>query len=111
MILNDKAVIELLVDGAAHIGFHRYTICKLHAILADNLLADLQAGGRVREISLPNGGTVFHPLEGAQAVAVWKAGWRQGVPRECRWRGQYISPGEPDRAQSQARAALSRPSA
>ncbi|PTX99262.1 cell filamentation protein Fic [Spartobacteria bacterium LR76] len=69
MILNHKAAIELLVEDAAHIGFNRYTICNLHAILADNLLKDPQAGGRVREIPVQIGGTVFHPLEGPQAIA------------------------------------------
>src|SRR5205823_14435470 len=43
MILNHKAAIELLVDRAAEIGFNRYTICNLHALLAENLLADPQA--------------------------------------------------------------------
>ena len=38
MILNHKAAIEILVDEADHIGFNRYTILNLHAVLADNLL-------------------------------------------------------------------------
>jgi hypothetical protein len=38
MILNHKAAIELLVDQADEIGFNRYTILNLHALLADNLL-------------------------------------------------------------------------
>lgn len=68
MILNHKAAIELLVENAAEIGFNRYTIWNLHALLAENLLADPQAGGRLREIAVRIGGTVYLPLEGPQAI-------------------------------------------
>ncbi len=68
MILNHKAAIELLVAYAAEIGFNRYTVCNLHALLAENLLADPQAGGRLRAIAVNIGGTVFHPLEGPQLI-------------------------------------------
>ena len=63
MILNHKAAIELLVDQADEIGFNRYTIPNLHALLADNLLADPQAGGRLRRIPVGIDGTVYHPPE------------------------------------------------
>ncbi len=63
MILNHKEAIELLVDQADEIGFNRYTILNLHALLADNLLADPQAGGRLRRIPVGIDGTVYHPLE------------------------------------------------
>jgi hypothetical protein len=33
MILNHKAAIELLVNNAEEIGFNRYTILNLHALL------------------------------------------------------------------------------
>jgi len=68
MILNHKAAIELLVEQAAEIGFNRYTVCNLHALLAENLLADPQAGGRLRAIAVNIGGTVFQPLEGSQRI-------------------------------------------
>lgn len=68
MILNHKSAIELLVEHAAEIGFNRYTILNLHALLAENLLADPQAGGRLRAIAVDIGGTVFHPLEGPQVI-------------------------------------------
>lgn len=68
MILNHKAAIELLVDQADEIGFNRYTILNLHALLAENLLADPQAGGRLRHISVGIGGTVYHPLEVPQLI-------------------------------------------
>lgn len=49
MILNHKAAIELLVDEASEIGFNRYTILNLHGLFSDNLLADPQASGRLRQ--------------------------------------------------------------
>lgn len=63
MILNHKAAIELLVEQAEEVGFNRYTILNLHALLSDNLLADPQACGRVRTVAVGIGGTVYHPLE------------------------------------------------
>ncbi|MCD6388057.1 MAG: Fic family protein [Desulfobulbaceae bacterium] len=68
MILNHKAAIELLVEQAADVGFNRYTILNLHALLADNLLADPQACGRLRAIPVGIGGTVYHPLEVPQLI-------------------------------------------
>lgn len=68
MILNHKGAIEFLVDGAADIGFDRYTILNLHALLSDNLLADPTASGRLRTIAVGIGRTVFHPLEGPQRI-------------------------------------------
>lgn len=68
MILNHKAAIELLVDQAAEIGFNRYTLLNLHAVLADNLLGDPEAGGRLRTKVVQIGGTVFHPLATPQQV-------------------------------------------
>jgi hypothetical protein len=68
MILNHKAAIELLVDQADEIGFNRYTILNLHALLADNLLADPQAGGRLRRIPVGIDRTVYHPLEVPQLI-------------------------------------------
>jgi hypothetical protein len=46
MILNHKDAIEFLVGNADELGFNRYTILNLHAILANNLLADPTAAGR-----------------------------------------------------------------
>lgn len=68
MILNHKAAIEMLADQAGEIGFNRYTICNLHALLSDGLLPDDSASGRVRSCAVGIGGTVFHPLEGTQRI-------------------------------------------
>jgi Fic family protein len=62
MILNHKAAIEMLVGGVDEVRFDRYTICNLHALLADNLLADPSAAGRVRKIEVGISGTVYQPL-------------------------------------------------
>ena len=63
MILNHKDAIEFLVDEAGRIGFDRHTILGLHALLADNLLADSRAAGRLRHIAVGIDGSVFYPLE------------------------------------------------
>ncbi|MEC5126019.1 Fic family protein [Verrucomicrobiales bacterium BCK34] len=68
MILNHKAAIEMLADQASEIGFNRYTICNLHALLADGLIADQAACGRPRSCAVGIGGTVFHPLEVPQLI-------------------------------------------
>ena len=52
MILNHKAAIELLVEQAEEVGFNRYTLLNLHAVLSDNLLADPQACGRLRAVGV-----------------------------------------------------------
>lgn len=68
MILNHKQAIEFLVDAAEDIGFNRYTILNLHAALADDLLPDPDAAGRLRHIGVEIGGSVFHPLEVPQLI-------------------------------------------
>ncbi len=68
MILNHKAAIDLLVEQAEDVGFNRYTISNLHALLSDNLLADPQASGRLRTIAVGIDGTSYHPLEIPQLI-------------------------------------------
>ena len=68
MILNHKSAIEMLVEYSDEIGFNRYTILNLHALLSENLLADASACGRLRRISVGIGGTVFHPLDVPQLI-------------------------------------------
>ena len=63
MILNHKDAIEFLVANADDIGFNRYTILNLHALLANNLLPDPAAVGRLRHIIVGIDGSAFHPLE------------------------------------------------
>ena len=68
MILNHKAAIEMLVEQADEIGFNRYTILNLHALLSDNLIADPRASGRLRSIPVGIDGSVYHPLEVPQLI-------------------------------------------
>ncbi len=68
MILNHKEAIEFLIASASDIGFNRYTVLNLHALLADNLLTDPSASGRLRRIPVGIGHTVFMPLEGPQMI-------------------------------------------
>jgi hypothetical protein len=68
MILNHKDAVEFLVGNAADIGFNRYTILNLHAILANNLLPDQRAAGRLRHVAVGIEGSVYHPLETPQTI-------------------------------------------
>lgn len=68
MILNHKDAIEFLVSTAEEIGFNRYTILNLHAILSNNLLPDEAAAGRLRSIAVGIEKSVFHPLEVPQLI-------------------------------------------
>lgn len=68
MILNHKDAIEFLVGSAEDISFNRYTILNLHALLANNLLADPMASGRLRHIAVGIERSAFHPLEIPQLI-------------------------------------------
>ena len=68
MILNHKAAIEMLAEQAEEIGFNRYTVLNLHALLSDSLLSTPEACGRVRDRPVGISGTVFHPLEVPQQI-------------------------------------------
>ena len=68
MILNHKAAIELLVDQAEDIGFNRYTFLNLHALLADNLLADPNSIGALRRVPVGINRSTYHPLEVPQMI-------------------------------------------
>lgn len=68
MILNHKDAIEFIVSAPDEIGFNRYTILNLHALLANNLLPDPEAAGRLRHIGVGIEGSVFHPLEVPQLI-------------------------------------------
>ncbi len=63
MILNHKAAIELLAEHAGEIGFNRYTLCNLHALLSENLLPEPAAGGRLRAHAVGISGSVYLPPE------------------------------------------------
>ena len=68
MILNHKAAIELLVEDADVVGVDRPTFLSLHALLAEDLLADQTAAGRLRRRPVDISGSVFVPLAIPQMV-------------------------------------------
>ncbi len=68
MILNHKAAIEFIVDQGDELKFNRQTILNLHALLADNLLPNPSAGGRLRRIGVGIRESVYHPLEVPQLI-------------------------------------------
>jgi hypothetical protein len=68
MILNHKDAIEFLVEGAADIGFNRYTLLNLHALLSHNLLPDPAASGRLRTFVVGIHKSVFVPLAVPQLI-------------------------------------------
>jgi len=69
MILNHKEAIEFLVESAGEIGFNRYTIMNLHGLLANNLLADPGAVGRLRTIEVGISNSVYIPLGIPQLIS------------------------------------------
>lgn len=68
MVLNHKEAIEFLVGAAGEIGFNRFTLLNIHALLANNLLADRSAEGRLRFIEVGIEGSVYLPLAIPQAI-------------------------------------------
>jgi Fic family protein len=58
----------MLVGSVEEVRFDRYTICNLHSLLADNLLADPSATGRLRRIEVGISGTVYQPLAIPQRI-------------------------------------------
>jgi hypothetical protein len=68
MILNHKAAIEMLADQTQEIGFNQYTVCNLHAMLADNLISSQDACGRIRDCAVGISGSVYMPLEIPQVI-------------------------------------------
>lgn len=67
MILNHKEAIEFIVQGEG-IGFNRYTILNLHALLSNNLLPDPAASGRLRSFGVGIQRSVYTPLALPQLI-------------------------------------------
>lgn len=68
MILNHKEAISFMVDQIENIGFDRYSVLSIHALLSDNLLANPKARGYLRQIPVGIGGTTYHPPEIPQLI-------------------------------------------
>jgi len=67
MILNHKAAIEMLADQPEELGFNRYSLCNLHALLGQGIIRD-DLIGRLREEAVGIAGSVFQPLDGPQLI-------------------------------------------
>ncbi|MDQ5933954.1 MAG: hypothetical protein QG574_1252 [Cyanobacteriota bacterium erpe_2018_sw_21hr_WHONDRS-SW48-000092_B_bin.40] len=68
MIMNHKGAIEFMVDSADSIGFNRFTIKNLHGFLAENLLSNPDAAGRLRRIEVGISNSVYLPLAIPQLI-------------------------------------------
>lgn len=68
MILNHKDAIEFIVQDSDDIGFNRYTILNLHALLSHNLLPNPAASGRLRNFGVGITQSVFTPLGVPQLI-------------------------------------------
>jgi hypothetical protein len=68
MILNHKAAIEFLVELGQDLTFNSYIILNLHALLANNLLSDPNAAGRLRTIPVGIGRTTYKPITIPQLI-------------------------------------------
>ena len=68
MILNHRDAIEFLATSASTIGFNRYTILNLQAMLCDNLQADASSSGRLRQAICKIEGTSFRPPGGIPQI-------------------------------------------
>jgi hypothetical protein len=68
MILNHKDAIEFLVNSADTIEINRYAVLNLHALLANNLLDDPAAPGRLRTFEVGIGNSVYTPLVMPQLI-------------------------------------------
>ncbi len=68
MILNHKDAIEFIVQNTEDIGFNRYTILNLHALLSNNLLPNPGASGRLRSFGVGITKSVYTPLGMPQRI-------------------------------------------
>jgi Fic family protein len=68
MILNHKDAIEFIVQAPDDIGFNRYTILNLHALLSNNLLPNRAASGRLRRFGVGIHQSVYTPLALPQQI-------------------------------------------
>lgn len=63
MILNHKAAIEFVVENSDSESITSLDVRNIHALLAENLLGDPSASGRIRQLAVGIGGTTYMPLE------------------------------------------------
>lgn len=69
MILNHKRAIEFLIEDIDSLGFDRFTLFNLHAILSENLLENRRDEGRIRNHPVGIGQSGYRPLAIPQTIA------------------------------------------
>jgi Fic family protein len=70
MILNHKEAIRFLVDKSEQIDIDETTICSLHYLLSDGLVAP-EYTGKVRDYGVRIGGSTYMPLENPKLLKVY----------------------------------------
>lgn len=68
MILNHKAAIEMIAEAPDYVGLDRMTFMNLHALLADGLLQNEAAVGRLRRRPVDITGSVYTPTAIPQRI-------------------------------------------
>ncbi|RLA47833.1 MAG: Fic family protein [Gammaproteobacteria bacterium] len=68
MILNHKDAIEYLVEPSDQVGLNRFAITNLHAHLAENLLGNPAAEGRLRTVPVDIGRSAYIPTAVPQLI-------------------------------------------
>lgn len=68
MILNHKAAIEMIAEHPDDVGIDRRTFLNLHALLADGLMRDEDAVGRLRRRPVDITGSVYTPTAIPQRI-------------------------------------------
>lgn len=63
MLLNHKAAIEFMVDAVPEYGLNAAVIRNLHALLMQDLLADSNALGSIRQTVVNISGTTYFPTQ------------------------------------------------
>lgn len=62
MILNHRNAIRMLVENADSMWFDRRSVLGLHAVLAENLVANPREEGALRQRAVQIAGTVYTPM-------------------------------------------------
>lgn len=62
MIMNHKEAIEFLIENAEEITINAFTIRNIHSLLSQDLLANPNACGRVRQVEVSIGKSAYLPL-------------------------------------------------
>ncbi|KFX03834.1 hypothetical protein KP22_15345 [Pectobacterium betavasculorum] len=62
MIINHKEAIEFLIENAEEITINAFTIRNIHALLSQDLLANPNACGNIRQVEVSIGKSAYLPL-------------------------------------------------